>query len=193
MDAGKLSDKIIGNSPFLLFLVATNIAGFFAGIYHYWAQMSDSTPLLWIVIIDSPLSVLLFAALCALILLGRKPPETLKYLSAVYLIKYGSWTMIVIALYWQNYVAGGTELLGAVNFLLHFGMILEGLVLIPGIVTGKKSLAAVLGLVLLNDFFDYFLGTVTRIPQDHIGYLAIESFSATVILTILIAFLNKQS
>jgi len=188
----EFSRKVFSNSKLILLVALINLAGFFVGIFYYWTQLMDFSPLFWIVILDSPISVLLFAIVCLLIYFKKNVPDLLKFFTSAYVIKYGLWTMIVIILYWNYYSFDVT--IGIVNFILHFGMIVEGIVLIPRISPKRYNTVIVLALLLINDFFDYFLGTVTRIPSEHVGFLMYESFVASIVITVLIfIYQNKQS
>jgi uncharacterized membrane protein YpjA len=194
MSFKSFSEKIFGNSKILLFLISANLAGFCAGIYFYWEQLAASSPFLWIAIMDSPLSVLLFAGVCLLFYSKRKIPETLKLLASAYVIKYGIWTMLTLWLYQGNYAIFGDQVIGVLDFALHLGMVLEGLALVPLIKPKIKNLATVLLLLLANDYLDYFFGTVTRIPLAHINLLMLESFAATIAITFgIFIYQNKLS
>ncbi|MCK5023825.1 MAG: DUF1405 domain-containing protein [Candidatus Aenigmarchaeota archaeon] len=188
----KISNRVFGNKKYLLIIALANLAGFFTGIYYYWGQLMDSSPILWIIIIDSPLSVLLFSVVCFLYIFGKRIPEFLKFLTAVYVIKYGIWTMITLCLYWSNYLILSDQIIGIANFFLHFGMVLEGVVFIPKIKVDRINALLVTLLVIGNDFMDYVVGTVTRIPPTHVGILMIESFAATIVITILIIFYQNK-
>ncbi len=194
MSFKSFSEKFFGNRKILLFLISANLAGFCAGIYFYWNQLTASSPLLWIAIMDSPLSVLLFAAVCLMFYFKKKIPETLKLLASAYVIKYGIWTMLTLWLYWSNYVIFEDRVIGILDFALHIGMVIEGVALVPVIKPKIKNLAAVLSLLLANDYLDYFWGTVTRIPLEYIDLLMLESFAATVVIVICIfIYQNKLS
>jgi uncharacterized membrane protein YpjA len=190
----EISERVFSDNRLLLLIALANLAGFFVGIYYYWNQLMDSSPLLWIVILDSPISVLLFSVVCFLMIFRKRVPELLKLIASVYVIKYGLWTMITIYLYWSNYVIFEDQVIGIFNFFLHFGMILEGIVLIPRIKLNVSRSFVVLALFLLNDYMDYFHGTVTRIPPTHLEFLMFESFLATlVIISLSFIYQNKLS
>jgi uncharacterized membrane protein YpjA len=180
----KFSEKTFSDRRILIFLIIANIAGFFAGLYFYWNQLMESHPLFWIIILDSPLSVLMIAVICALFYFGKKVPEAFKLLASVYLIKYGFWTLLALYLYWGNYTIPVDQTIGIIDFILHFGMIVEGAVLIPKIRPRFTDTLAVLAVLLLNDYCDYFLNMVTRIPDTYKGLLMINNFSATLLLTL---------
>lgn len=182
MNLEGLSGKIFGNNKLLILIAFANLAGFFVGIHYYWEQLMDSSPFLWIVILDSPISVLLFAVVCVMMYFRKKIPDLLKFLASAYVIKYGVWTMLAIWLYWSNYVIFEDQVVGVINFFLHFGMVLEGIILIPRIQPNKYNSVILLSLLLANDCFDYFLGTVTRIPETYVVFLMAESFLASFLI-----------
>ena len=175
-----LSDRVFSNRKLLLLLVIVNLLGFLAGMSVYYPQMTETSPYLWIIVVDCPLAVLLFAIVCSLICLKVKIPNILEFLTSVYLIKFGIWTMLTIALYWNYYSA--YEFLGILTFILHAGMVLEGIILIPRISPNKYNTVILLALLLLNDYFDYFLGTYPVVPPEYLGFLMTESFISTVLI-----------
>lgn len=194
MNLEGLSEKIFGNNKLLILIAFANLAGFFVGIHYYWEQLMDSSPLLWIVILDSPISVLLFAVVCVMIYFRKKIPDLLKFLASAYAIKYGVWTILAIWLYWGNYLVFEDQIMGIFNFFLHFGMVLEGIILIPRIKPNKYNTVILFLVLLANDYFDYFLGTVTRIPETHMNFLMIDSFLASILIVFSIfIYQNKRS
>lgn len=180
-------------------LLLVNLAGFLFGIWYYLPQLSGTSPLLWLFVIDCPLYVFLFAGICALKLKGKTIPDWLYYLTSVGLIKYGLWTGLVVFLYWETFFSF-SPVLYTILTPLHVGMILEGLVLIPRMgeiqegARMRKLLQPlfVCGWFLLNDWLDYFLGTHPLVPPTHLGFLMWESFAATISLTILVFFFRGR-
>ncbi len=178
---GNLSRKIFSKKKVLLFLIITNLLGFFAGMVTYYPQLKETPFYLWLVVVDCPVAVFLFAVLCVLLYFRIEVPDALTFFTSAYLIKFGIWTMLVIILYWNYYV--WNEVLGILIFVLHFGMVLEGLILLPKISPNIRNSVTILSLLLVNDLFDYFLGTHPVIPPEHIGFLMFESFGASVFIT----------
>ncbi|MBU4451209.1 MAG: DUF1405 domain-containing protein [Nanoarchaeota archaeon] len=176
-----LSERILGDKRWLLAFFAINFIGFFYGIYYYSYQLSITPAHLWIFTIDSPLPVLLFAAVCAFLFLRKTPPQWLILFAFFGLVKYGVWTDIVIFLFRDVFFAIDA-LTYSMNVPLHFGMILEGLLLIRLLKPKISDIVFVGGFYLLNDYMDYFMGNVTLIPAGHHTFLMIESFAMTVAL-----------
>ncbi|MCX6818255.1 MAG: DUF1405 domain-containing protein [Candidatus Aenigmarchaeota archaeon] len=190
----RFSELVFSDKRALAFLVFANVLGFFVGLWFYWPQLMNSNPSLWIIIIDSPLSVLMIAIVCALFYFRRKAPESLKCLAGAYLIEYGLWTVAAIALYWKSYVTSPDPLdpfIGVINVFLHLGMVVEGVTLIPQMRPKIKHALIVMAILLVNNFFDYFLGTLTRVPDTYKNILAVESFTVTLALAAVIFILTR--
>ncbi|MEM2954923.1 MAG: DUF1405 domain-containing protein [Candidatus Nanoarchaeia archaeon] len=191
MNLKKISEKIFNNKKILIFLILANTVGFFIGLYFYSFQLSETHPILWLLVLDCPIAVLLFAFVCGLFYFGKNPPEILKIITSVYVIKYGFWTMLAIFLYWNYYIGLVNQILGVSTFILHLGMVIEGIFLANNIKPNLKIAFLTIFIFLLNDYSDYFFGTVTKIPSDYFDLLKIESFIVSVLVPIFI-FLNSK-
>ena len=188
----KFSEKIFANKKIVLLLLIINIIGFFYGLYYYQVQLEETNPLLWVFTLDSPLPVLLFAAICFLILRKKEPPQLLIIFTIIGLIKYGFWTDLALLLEW-NYFFGFSPLITSMNIPLHAGMILEGILLLPLLKKEKliRNLSIAAAFFLVNDYLDYFFGIVTSIPDTYKGILVYEAFLSTVI-TIAAIYVYKK-
>ncbi len=191
MNCVLLAKKMLSDKRWLIALFAINLLGFIYGIYYYRYQLSITPKHLWIFTLDSPLPVLLFAAVCAFLYLRKNPPQWLILMSFIGLIKYGVWTDIVIYLF-RDYFFSANPLIYSLNFPLHFGMILEGLLLLRFLKPKISDIVFVGGFYLVNDYLDYFLGNVTLIPTGHHTFLMIESFAMTTILIIIGIYLMNS-
>ena len=179
----EIAKKIFSSRKFVLLLLIINIIGFFYGLYYYQVQLEETNPLLWVFTLDSPLPVLLFAAICFLILRKKEPPQLLIIFTIIGLIKYGFWTDLALLLEW-NYFFGFSPLITSMNIPLHAGMILEGILLLPLLKKEKliRNLSIAAAFFLVNDYLDYFFGIVTSIPDTYKGILAYEAFLSTVVI-----------
>jgi len=186
----EISERAFSNRKLLTALIILNMMGFFAGMWAYYPQIAENPPHLWLIVLDCPIAVLLFAIICAFLLLRLEIPDALQFFTSVYLVKFAAWTMLVIALYWNYYLAD--EILGISTFLLHAGMVIEGIILIPRIRPKKYYTVIILALLLLNDYFDYFLGTHPIIPPEYVGFLMYESFAASIAITLSILLISKR-
>ena len=177
----KFSERNLGDPSWLLSLAAINFIGFFYGVYYYSYQLSLTPAYFWIFTIDSPLPVLLFAGVCAFLFARKTPPQWLILFSFFGLVKYGVWTNIAIYLF-RDYFFAIDALTYSLNVPLHLGMILEGLLLIRLLAPKISDIVFVSGFYLVNDYLDYFIGTVTMTPEGHHTFLMIESFAMTLLL-----------
>ncbi len=170
----------------LVSLMIINMIGFFIGIYYYMDEFAVHPSFIWVIVADCPLAVLLFSWVCYLYLRGKRIPNLLLFFTSVYMIKYGLWTLSAIYLYWNHYLSGMDQIIAILNFILHTGLILEGVALSGKVKMNRDNTLMVIGMVLLNDFFDYFLGTLQNMPSTHVGTLMIESFAVSIALPLII-------
>ena len=187
----KFSDYFLENKKWLAFLVLINIGGFIYGIYYYSYQLSITQVYLWPFTIDSPLYVIFFAFTSYLLYKNKRIPNWFLFLTAVGLIKVGIWTTLVLWFYSDYYFATAFALNIAI-LILHVGMVLEGLVLIPRFSVKTKEFLAVLAWFLFNDWLDYFAGIHTLIPEGFAQLLMYESFGASILLTNLLFWLKRE-
>ncbi len=188
---GEFSERVFSNRKLLFLLVIVNILGFLTGMSAYYPQLRETPAYLWLIVVDCPAAVFLFASICFLVYFRIRAPDVLAFFTSVYLMKYSVWTLLAITLYWPYYA--GNEMLAISNFILHSGMFLEGVVLMPRIRPHKRSAGVVLSLLLINDCFDYFLGTHPVIPPEYAGFLMYESFLASFFFVFLVFVYQKIS
>lgn len=182
--------RFLEDKTWLLSFAIVNAGGFLFGMYYYIYQLSVTSPLLWVFVIDCPLYVVLFAGICLALYRETDVPGWFLLLASVGLIKYGAWTVFTISLYLEHLLSVSFAVNAAMPFL-HAGMVLEGVLLLPRIRARAWHLLPVTGWFLLNDWADYFLGTVPMLPETHMGLLALESFLATLILPPLVYLIGR--
>lgn len=178
-----IAGKIAGNALCLKVMILINVVGTLFGFWYYEFQLA-STPLAKIIFVpDCPLYTLLFACFLVLHLTGKKS-AMLATVTFIGLIKYGFWTVLVISLYFEYYVASNLFLY-ALLFFLHIGMIAQAYI-IPQI-SGFSKDALIIALVwfLANDVMDYFFGTVPYLPDYmYHNLLLVESILMTIVLVV---------
>jgi len=166
-------------------LIAVNLLGFFYGVYYYGDQLAQTTPALWLLVIDCPLQALLFAIVLFLAVLS-KGSGFLTALTAAGSLKYGIWTMFAVLFHGDYFLAGSLAFGYSLIFVSHFGQFLEGLFLSGVKKVSAGAAVAILLLYLLNDYSDYAWGTHPLIPERDIGTVA----AATIALSFLsVAFI----
>lgn len=146
-----------------LFLTAVNLAGFAYGMEWYRGQLAGVPFYFWPVTADCPVSALLFGLVTASLALGR-PQRWLEGLAYVASLKYGLWTVLVIAHSWWAGAPGDADSfhlfwthLGMVGEAVLFGMARPPLLQWVGLGTGW---------VMLNTALDYGLGLHPTLPPQ---------------------------
>ncbi|MFQ6105524.1 MAG: DUF1405 domain-containing protein [Candidatus Hydrothermarchaeaceae archaeon] len=135
-----------------------NLLGTLFGFLYYRAMLSAAPLWLWVFIPDSPMSTLLFGVSIFLILIGKKR-NILSFVSCVYVMKYGFWTIFVILFYPEHFLSPANFYFSILMILLHFGMLVEPLLILHTIEVRKSYLTFSVLWFLLNDYFDYIVGT----------------------------------
>ena len=150
-----------------------------AGAYYYWDQMAATPLLLLIFVPDCPLYVLLTLPILA----RRIKSNAYSFLVSIGMFKYGLWTVFVLLFYSEYW--SPSQLWITIPFIIgHIGMTLLGAALLP-----KKKVAASIALVvllwfLLNDYSDYFLGTIPPIPTHDLSLVRDLTIAASIIVTL---------
>lgn len=170
-----------------LLLIVINLIGVAFGIYYYWEQFMATPFYLLPLVPDSPTAVFLFATFLFLYAFKKYQHPALNLLTSIYLIKVGVWSVFVLLLFWPSFFVLKASFSAAL-IALHVGMVLEAFVLLSvwkGRVK-REHAALVLAWFLLNDFFDYVIGTVPYpipfIAGPYLNAIAIESVTATMVL-----------
>jgi uncharacterized membrane protein YpjA len=163
----------------LAMVCVINLLGTVAGFFYYKWQLASSPKLFWAFIPDSPGSTLLFAIAVGLIFFERKV-DVLSYLASVGVVKYGFWTMFVIAFYSDYFLSPANRSFYYLMFVLHFGMIVEPVVVLHTIDFKVSYVLLALAWFGLNDYIDYVIGytplagfSFSRI--DVVGYVTAAS------------------
>lgn len=178
---GRISRWIVATPWTLWTIVAINLGAAIPGyIFWYGDDIADAPSYLLPFIPDSPLSVTLMGfALIVLHRGGRAP--LLGLLACTGAIKYGLWTDFV---WFQDWLQGGSYSFQAVHLSLsHFGMVLEGLVVLPLLAPRLMEIVVVQLWYGANDVVDYVLGYHPRGPDPgDIDMIARFSVATTIVL-----------
>lgn len=166
-------------------LVAINLVSSVAGyIYWYGSDILAAPLYIWPFVPDSPLSATLWAVALLAFHKGRRW-SLLGLLAATGSIKYGLWTDWV---WLTNAIAsGGTYDLEAVVLSLnHFGMAIEGVLLLPLLLFRLRHVVPVILWYAANDLVDYVLGYRPKLPNpESLDLIAAFAFGTTAVLGIL--------
>lgn len=180
---------VFTDKKWLVFIALINFIGFFYGIYFYYDQLQSTPFYLWIFVLDSPLPVLLVSLLCIQKLFVNKMSALVACIAVFGLIKYGFWTVLVLAVHWPYFFAV-SPLVYSLNVPLHALMVVEGMALLLSLKINKKYVAIPLVFYAINDFLDYFFSLLQSVPET--PYLVYVAFSSTFLIALLVLVLKKH-
>lgn len=146
-------------------MAVINLAGAAFGFLWYWGQLSESPPLLWPVIPDSPLAALYFGLLALALYFGRRV-RWLEALAFFGMFKYGLWTPIVLGRFMQS--RGAADFESVHLSLSHLAMALAALIFIRYLDLSPRLGVAVWLWYVFNDYMDYTHGTHPYLPGDEL-------------------------
>lgn len=167
-----------------------NLMGTAFGYYYYQGLLESSPLWQWVFIPDSPNSTIIFSLAIALILLNRAS-NVLSALGCVYVMKYGLWTMFVILYFPDYFLTPERADYYWLMFWLHFGMVLEPVVILHTLRRNMRTLLAPLVILLINDYLDYAVGTspLYSFPLKGLGMTPVFSVGETVVFSLVVYFL----
>ena len=171
--------SIVENTPLLIAVIVINIAGSLIGFYYYCDQLASASPFVWIFIPDCPLYTTLAAVVLAVYVSTKRSSDLINFITAVGLVKYGTWT-VVIVLGLSTFYFSVDSTLYTVLVLMHVAMAAEfilPLLLIRQLKYRWTTIAIVW--FLANDVADYFLGTHPLVPTSEISLIAAFTFMLT--------------
>ena len=168
----------------ILIIAIINIIGFLYGLQYYSDQMGEVPAFLWVFLLDSPIAVLLAAAVFILLLFNKTNRLLISFASFA-CIKYGIWTMFVLLYFSDYFFSPEHSWLYYSMFITHAAMVVEGVFLtFPK--TKRYVLYPVSIFFLLNDILDYSLGVHTSLPAIGEKVFITAVFSITLTLVIFI-------
>ncbi len=109
-------------------VVAINLAGTAFGFWYYFPQFSETPPVMWIFVPDSPMATLFIAGAFALWAMGRQND----YLTALAFfgnIKLGLWTPWVLVVFADSFLAFTAPAMYAFLLVSHLAMVVQAFVL----------------------------------------------------------------
>jgi len=168
--------------------ILLNALGILIGATVYADQFALHPMYLAIFVPDCPLYV--FLAL--LIIFGIIKNDIFSFIVSIGMVKYGLWTIFVLFFHSSFYFSPDLFNMSVIFVIGHIGMALEGLALLPKKRLALPALALAIIWFLLNDFSDYFLGTVPLIPPGGLETLRDITIASSIILPLLLfAFAAK--
>lgn len=146
---------MISHRTFLLLLLIINIFGTIYGYIWYGGQLSNTEPIFYIFVPDSPTASLFFCLAVLGWIFGRNF-KLMEVLALITLIKYGLWAVVMNLL-----TLGVTGNLGWMGWMLvfsHFMMAVQAVLYLPNYRFGKVHVFIAAIWTLHNDVIDYVFG-----------------------------------
>jgi len=166
------------NTALFLIAISLNLLAIYFGYSVYENQFALHPAYLAIFVPDCPLYVLL----ALLIILGFVKNDSFSFIVSIGMVKYGLWTVFILLFHSSYYFAPDMFNISVLFVMGHIGMALEGLAIMPKKKIGTLALALALGWFLLNDFSDYFLGTVPLIPQEGMAIVRDLTIASSILI-----------
>lgn len=164
---------------FLFFaLLAANAFAIMIGLVFYQEQLEATPQNLWFFVPDCPL----FVFLGLLVMLKFVKNDFFSFFASCGMVKYGLWTISVMLFHFRHYLLSDVFSVSVIFIIGHIIMVLEGLAILPKRKVGQAAFLMAIALLLLNDFFDYVVGTVPTIPQEGLPVVAIATAIASVLI-----------
>ncbi len=183
--------RIIESAPLIVTIILINLTGTLIGFFYYWDQILTSSPWIWLFIPDCPFYVLLAAVVLAFYLITKRRSDIISFVTAIGLLKYGTWTALVVLGFSTYYFSIDSALYGSIA-IMHIGMALEfvlALLLIQRVRRGFVALALLW--FFANDVADYYFAAHPPVPINELAFIAPFTFALTPLCT-MVAFLGAR-
>jgi len=188
----KSAEYYLSNAPSLVVLLLLNAMAFLVGILYYVETMPSVPTFLWPLYADSPTAIALATLSLATLLpnLNNRlrdapinlPLAYLHTFAFVWLVKYGLWTFVALNRRVDLYIGFDIASLYAYWFILftHLLFVVLAFVIPHYGKTTRGALITSLGLLLVNDIFDYGFGYHPPIRYEPGLFLATATVSLSI-------------
>ncbi len=177
-------------------IILINLLGTVLGFAYYKDQLLETPVRLWPFVPDCPNYTLLFA-ISLFFLLQDKRHDLYNFIASIGIMKYGFWTLFVTLLYSDYFLSPGNKLFYLVLFLLHFGMLVEAVLIFHKIKVRGIFIPLALSWFFLNDLFDYSLTFSTHpwLPYSAPPFSTISKATLlmSLVFTLLVYFMCKKT
>jgi uncharacterized membrane protein YpjA len=136
------------------YLISVNVAGAAFGFYYYTPQLGVVPTHLWLLVADSPIATLFFAAALGYALIGSES-RLLSSMAFVANLKYGLWTAAVLLIFSDGFLSSTSAPMYLFLLLSHLGMAAQVFLLDGVSGFSKRGLAAGAAFYAVNDIADY--------------------------------------
>ncbi len=183
---------VLGQRWAVFLLLVINIPGTIYGYIWYESQLSNTPPIFYIFVPDSPTASLFFVIVLIAFLFRRSIP-IVEALASVTLFKYGVWAVVMIV----SAGAAGSEMRWDHYMLIcsHLGMAIQGLLYAPYYRIKPWHLIVVAIWTLHNDVIDYIYGmhpTVSHLILPYYQEIAYFTFWLSISSLFIVYLLNNN-
>ncbi len=180
-------DRVFEDKRCLIAILAANLVGAAYGFYWYEVQLALTPLVYWVFTPDCPEFAMLFAVVLIFRLYGRRLYD---FEVPVFfgLIKYGTWTIFTIALY---FMASGNiaELDEWMLLISHVGMAAEGILYFKYLRLNKLNISVSLAWFALSDYMDYVVGVYPYLPYPrHLAFVRAYAVISTAAISVFLAY-----
>lgn len=177
--------RIFENNKFLLLIAAINIIAGIFSLQYYAAQISATSPVLWLFVPDSIIATLIFGV--ALVLLSRKMiSNSIAALAISGMWKYGLWSLFVL-------YSGGNAFVPYWYFYIgHVLMIVETIILFKRFKLKAYDFAPAILFFFANDILDYFFDLHPPFSQIYFSETMWLALLLTVFVPILVVLVYSK-
>ena len=182
-------------------VIAANLGVAVLGTAFHWDYLGSVSPLLWGMVLDLPNFAIMFAL--AFFFGGESRPGILGsvvrktglrrvpdlsffwFFAFAAVMKYGFWTIFVLMVYPSFYFTPGAGLLVSAMFVAGVFVIFETMLMVGRIKVREVLVPLVLFSLIVNDLFDYLLGTHPPLPAESLGFMFPATVGMSVVFTLL--------
>lgn len=187
----KFLDRIFEDRRWVIIIIVLNLIGTVYGYYWYEGQLAATPVVYWPFTPDCPEFAMFFAVVLIFYLYDRRL-HNFEVLTFFGLIKYGTWTVFTIALY---FMASGdiTNFDEWMLLISHVGMTIEGILYFKYLKLSKFNIFISLAWFLLSDYMDYAVGVYPYLPyQAHLPIVRAYAVISTVVIFIFLMYVENN-
>lgn len=180
-------NKIFEDYRWIITVLVLNLVGAVYGFFWYKDQLAATPLMYWPFTPDCPLFALFFAIVLVFYIYNKRL-YNFEVLTFFGLIKYGTWTVFTITLY---FIASG-DLANFEEWLLlisHIGMVIEGSLFFNHLKLNKLNIFVSLAWFFISDYMDYVVGVYPNLPyQTHLPFVRAYAIISTAIISIFLLY-----
>lgn len=183
--------RIFEDRRWVITIMILNLAGTVYGYFWYEGQLAATPLIYWPFTPDCPEFAMFFSIVLIFYLLNRRLYD-FEVLTFFGLIKYGTWTVFTITLY---FIASGdvTNFDEWMLLISHVGMVMEGSLFFKYLRFNYINIFVSLAWFLLSDYMDYVVGVYPYLPyQAHLPLVRAYAVISTLAIFIFLIYMGNK-